>query len=232
MHRSALIAGGAFFNAYCKQEAGTIVDIGALDINGSLRSVAPAHYKYVGLDVSPGKGVDIALADPYSFPLGTSSVEVVVSTSCFEHDNFFWLTFLEALRILKDEGIFYLNAPSNGLYHRHPMDNWRFYPDSGKALEAWGRKNGFDVQLLESFVLNQMSELEDDFWNDFIAIFRKGGTERPDRFIHTAFTAATNVWAYGNADVMNPEHLPEDRRQVKILARQLRQVTDAPPEIS
>ena len=30
--------------------------------------------------------------------------------------------------------LFYLNAPSNGEFHRYPVDCWRFYPDAGGAL--------------------------------------------------------------------------------------------------
>jgi hypothetical protein len=60
--------------------------------------------------------------------------------------------FIEIQRVLKPEGLFYLNAPSNGTYHRYPVDCWRFYPDSGVALSHWGQKNGYNTQLIESFV--------------------------------------------------------------------------------
>lgn len=81
----------------------------------------------------------------------------------------FWLLFLEILRILKPKGLFYLNAPSNGAFHRFPVDCWRFYPDSGNALVTWARRNGYDPIMLESFVTPQ----DRDVWNDFIAIFVK-----------------------------------------------------------
>ena len=46
----------------------TIMEIGALDINGSLRSVAPPGSIYLGLDTVGGKGVDIVIDDPYVLP--------------------------------------------------------------------------------------------------------------------------------------------------------------------
>ncbi len=46
----------------------------------------------------------------------------------------------------------YVSAPSNGAYHRYPTDNWRFYPDSGKALSDYANKEGFNTKLLESFI--------------------------------------------------------------------------------
>jgi hypothetical protein len=43
-------------------------------------------------------------------------------------------------RVVKSGGFIYLNAPSNGYVHNHPLDIWRFYPDAGIALEKWAKK--------------------------------------------------------------------------------------------
>jgi hypothetical protein len=44
MHDTAMKYGAAFFNTYLKNAKElTIVDIGAQDVNGSLRSVAPPN---------------------------------------------------------------------------------------------------------------------------------------------------------------------------------------------
>ena len=60
--------------------------------------------------------------------------------------------FNEALRVLKPTGLLYINAPSNGAYHRYPVDCWRFYPDSGVALQNWGNRSGYECALLEFFI--------------------------------------------------------------------------------
>lgn len=170
MHDTAMMYGEYFFSTYLKDhEELIIVDIGALDINGSLRSVAPKGNQYIGVDFSEGKGVDIVLTDPYELPFENSSVDVIVSSSCYEHSEFFWLSFNEALRVLKPAGLLYISAPSNGSYHRHPVDCWRFYPDSGVALQNWGNRSGFTCALLESFI----GVRKDDIWQDFIAVFVK-----------------------------------------------------------
>ena len=126
-----------------------------MDVNGSLKEVIPKNSKYIGVDFAEGKGVDKVLKDPYNLTFENNSVDVVISSSCFEHSELFWLLFIEIIRILKPNGLFYLNAPSNGAFHRHPVDCWRFYPDSGKALVKWAKKNGFNTLLLESFISNQ-----------------------------------------------------------------------------
>ena len=178
MHQSAIHYAQQFFETYLphiKASPVKVVEIGSLNVNGSLRDVCPSGVDYIGLDFSPGNGVDIVIEDPYCLPLPDASADVVVSSSCFEHSEFFWLTFLEAIRLLKEGGVFYLNAPSNGFFHRWPVDCWRFYPDSGMALVAWAKRNGYTPTLLESFI-GQRSEgrvAEGGAWNDFVAVFLK-----------------------------------------------------------
>jgi hypothetical protein len=85
----------------------------------------------------------------------------------------FWVTFLEMCRVLNVGGLIYINAPSNGFYHAHPVDNWRFYIDSWKALEKWGKLNKYNIELLESYVDTETSVSYNEVWNDSIGIFKK-----------------------------------------------------------
>ena len=173
MHQTALKYAKIFFETYCEQnksEIYTIVEIGSQDVNGSLRDVAPVGVKYIGLDFVEGKGVDVVIEDPYKIPLPDNSADLVVTSSCFEHSEFFWLTFLEIARIVKSDGYIYVNAPSNGMYHKYPVDCWRFYPDSGNALAAWSKRSGYNIELVESFIGERSDE---NIWNDFVAVFKK-----------------------------------------------------------
>ena len=202
--------GTAFFNTYLKNTNGlTIVDIGSQDVNGSLRSVAPPNNKYIGVDFVEAKGVDVVITDPYSLPFEDESVEAVVSSSCFEHSEFFWLLFNEALRILKPNGLLYINAPSNGIFHRYPVDCWRFYPDSGVALQNWGKRSGYNCALLESFV--GMSK--NDAWNDFIAVFVKDESNHGKHIsrIQNASIPFTNGRVYNSDNIANYVEPSEDQ---------------------
>jgi SAM-dependent methyltransferase len=167
----AMKNGKEFFDCYSRfyqTEAKTlVVDIGSQDVNGSLKEVCPKNFQYLGLDFIEAKNVDIVLTDPYKFPLENDSVDIVVTSSCFEHSEFFWLVYLEAMRILKPKGIMYINSPSRGIYHRYPVDCWRFYPDSGLALSNWGKVNGYNNVLLESYV-----QKTGDF-GDYVGVFLK-----------------------------------------------------------
>lgn len=176
MHDTALAFGKLFFDTYLPEHSSlTVIDVGATDVNGSLRSVAPRHCNYIGVDMAPGKGVDVVISDPYVLPFETGTADAVLSSSCFEHTEHFWLLFNEIQRVLKPDGIFYLNVPSNGLVHRFPVDCWRFYPDSGEALASWGRKCGYSTAVLESFVASRVG----DIWNDFVAVFLKDASHSP-----------------------------------------------------
>lgn len=195
MHQTAMEFGRLFFQTYVVQTAPPkIVEIGSCDVNGSLRSLAPAGSEYIGLDCQAGPGVDLVLDDPYAFPITTASQDFVLSSSCFEHADMFWLLFLEAMRILKPEGILYLNAPSNGDFHRYPTDSWRFYPDAGRALAAWGRRSGFKTHLLESLIGPRPM---DGAFNDFVAVFIRDG-DFVDRF---PLRMMSSLKVYGNGCV-------------------------------
>lgn len=190
MHPSAFELGKKFFSTYCQARSEFIlVDIGAQNVNGSLKELCVENARYIGVDFEDGKDVDIVLDDPYSLPFEDSSVDVIVCSSVFEHSQFFWLVFLEMLRVLKEDGLIYLNVPSNGYYHYYPVDCWRFYPDSGDALVAWGERNGYEPALLESFIAEKKCfSIKLDAWNDFVAVFVKDKRFRkkyPKRIIHS-----------------------------------------------
>jgi SAM-dependent methyltransferase len=168
MHDTAYQIGQRFFESYVRSGK-LILDIGSMDINGSLRDFRPEGSNYVGVDLEPGDGVDVVVKTNGQLPFSEEIFDIVVSTSCFEHDPIFWQTFLEMCRVLKDGGYLYLNAPSKGAYHQYPIDAWRFFPDAGIALRDWAQLNKQDIELLESFV----TENKSDIWNDCVMIFGK-----------------------------------------------------------
>lgn len=122
-----------------EQRPATIVDVGSMDVNGSYRSIFDRpQWHYIGLDIAAGNNVDIVLKDPYRFPLKSNSYDVVISGQAFEHIEFFWMTWLEMVRILRPGGLAILALPQNIAEHRYPVDCWRFFPDSMTALAKYG----------------------------------------------------------------------------------------------
>jgi len=174
MHPSALNNAKDFFGTYSnylpKYDPIRVVEIGSQDINGGLRSLCPNHFEYIGVDFQAGNGVDVVLLDPYSLPFEDDTVDIVLTSSCLEHSEMFWLVILEVLRVLKPHGLLLLNVPSQGTYHQYPVDCWRFYPDSGIALSKWGNHMGFNSRLLESYT--QIG----GGWGDFVAVILKNSS--------------------------------------------------------
>jgi hypothetical protein len=61
MHDTAMRIGEAFFRNYLREQtAGKILDLGGLNVNGSLREVAPRGWNYISVDSSSGPGGRLA----------------------------------------------------------------------------------------------------------------------------------------------------------------------------
>ncbi len=224
MHKSALDSFKLFKETYFKFMSDPhVVEIGSLIKNKRnlltsdvLRSQFELEIQYTGIDIEDGPNVDLLLKDPYKIPIPDNSVDLVISVSTFEHTEFFWLTYLEILRILKPDGLFFLNVPSNGIYHRQPTDNWRFYPDSILALEKWAKKNNYNPKVLEHFTTDHFGR---EIWCDYVSVtikdekfvnkypnriinnlkkFRNGRTDNSNELINfTMIPQDLNHWGWG-----------------------------------
>ena len=215
MHESAMKYGKNFFETYCANDFSgkIIVDVGSQDVNGSLREFCPKDASYIGVDFVEGRGVDVLITDPYHLPFESETVDVVVCSSVFEHSEFFWLLFLECVRIIKPSGLIYLNAPSNGMVHRYPIDSWRFYPDSGLSLVNWSRYNSYNTVLLESFLgAKQGPIVGEGMWNDFVAVILKDqsfASHYPQRIQDLAGVFHCGYNSNQEAEVPRYAHLPD-----------------------
>ena len=146
------------------------MDIGSYDVNGSYQPLLQQPgWHYTGVDLSAGPNVDLVLASPYHLPLPDASTDLIISGQAFEHIEFFWLTWLEMVRVLKPGGMIFLLAPSRGSEHRYPVDCWRFYPDSYRALASYGK-----IKILEVTTDWQPhSDPGSAEWGDTVGVFRK-----------------------------------------------------------
>jgi SAM-dependent methyltransferase len=175
MHDTALLYGNSFAEVYCKPGM-VVVDIGGRNVNGSLRhKFTKQGAKFVCVDMEEDSSVDIVVKPGDPLPFETGSVDIVISTSCFEHDPVFWLTFKEMARIVRLDGYIYINAPTGGNYHGYPGDNWRFYSDAGQALAYWSsirndNETIYPVKVLETF------NILGNTWNDFVCVWQRTTT--------------------------------------------------------
>ena len=226
MHPSAMTNTQNFFATYGnyfkskKNEKVKVVEIGSQNVNGSIRDCCPEEFDYIGLDFVQGKGVDIILDDPYCLPFVDQSVDIVVSNSCFEHSEMFWLIFLEAIRVLKDDGLCLIIAPANGVAHRYPVDCWRFYPDTGRALATWANRNGYKTMMLESYIsLQDITPCIPDQWNDFVSVFLKNSDYKEKHIVRIIdkYKNFTNGLSNNTNEFIQPNFLSEDQRKLRVI---------------
>ena len=171
MHRSSMNNMRTLIDKYVTSEfVGNECKI--LDFGGTNVKNAGTYYelvdtnekiKYQGVDLQAGPGVSIVLDDPYKVPLEDNYADVVISGQMFEHCEFFWLSFLEMVRVVRPGGYIFLIAPMTGKVHRYPVDCWRFYPDAYAALAKWGK-----VELVDAW-----TDYDGSKWWDQVGAFKK-----------------------------------------------------------
>ena len=146
-----------------------VLDIGSYDVNGSYKEVFDDPvWSYVGADLEQGPNVDVVLESPYRLPFASGSFDILVSGQAIEHMDFFWLSWLEMVRVVAPGGMIFLLAPSRGPEHRYPVDCWRFYPDGFEALARWG---GTDVVEITTDWAPD-ADADSAVWGDTVGVFR------------------------------------------------------------
>lgn len=111
-------------------EGRRILEVGSLDVNGSVRpyvtSLRPAEY--VGVDRRRGRRVDVvARAEQLPGMYGKESFDVVICTETLEHMSDWRVSLWGMAAVLRIGGLLVLTTRSPGFpRHDHPADYWRF----------------------------------------------------------------------------------------------------------
>lgn len=108
----------AFFDAVARRNGGLIagakvLEIGAYDVNGSIRRVLGSASEHVGVDLTRGPGVDlVAYGHEVDHPDGM--YDLAVSGECFEHDPHWRETFANMVRVTRPGGLVVVTCASHG----------------------------------------------------------------------------------------------------------------------
>jgi SAM-dependent methyltransferase len=113
----------------CEVEGKRVLEVGAYDINGSLRDVIEPlkPTEYVGTDLRPGPGVDVVCrAEDLVEEFGINSFDVVLTTCTLEHIKDWQKAVSNMKQICRSNGIFIIIVPSREKIHLYPGDFWRY----------------------------------------------------------------------------------------------------------
>jgi len=126
-----------------------VLDVGSLDINGNNRYLFE-NYKYTGIDIGEGRNVDIVCRG-HEFKRD-KPFDVVISSECFEHDEFWVFTITNMINLLKPGGLMLFSCattgrPEHGTRRTTPQDS----PFTSKI------ENDYYMNVTASMVLNSVN---------------------------------------------------------------------------
>lgn len=136
MHVSVVQWVGAQVIQWGLIKAPSVLEVGALNVNGSCRDFFQGSY--VGVDLEEGPGVDVIM-DGEALDFQNESFDIVLSTEMLEHCYHPWKVVSEMARVLRPGGFLLLTArgfDARGAFalHNYPDDLWRFGEHAFYAL--------------------------------------------------------------------------------------------------
>ena len=128
------------------------LDVGSRDINGNYRDLIEARgWRYAGLDIVPGRNVDLVSLDPYDYPIRSESFDLVISGSTMEHVAAPWLWVPEVVRVVRPGGMAAIVTHWCFEEHHKP-DYWRIMPDGLRfLLEETGELERIEVGIVSEW---------------------------------------------------------------------------------
>ena len=179
MHKSSMLRMKWFVENYLADIGESIVlDIGSYSVNrhDTYRRLFNKH-KYIGVDISDGPNVDIALASPYVWnEIYDNYCDVLISGQTFEHIEFPWITMEQITRVVKPGGLICIIAPSCSRNHRYPVDCYRYFDDGMVALAKYA---GLEIIHVSTDLAPKKAHVDWYLGADTMLIARK-----PMNFLH------------------------------------------------
>lgn len=116
-----------------------VLEVGSKYVNGSVRPLIEKFLspsEYIGVDIEPGKYVDVVVpAEELVKYFGAESFDVVIATELLEHVKDWRLVVNNMKQVLKPKGYIYITTRSKGFpYHAYPYDFWRYEIEDMKRI--------------------------------------------------------------------------------------------------
>lgn len=119
---------GAFF------VHGMVLEIGPDAIPSSLQRASQNYHAWETADIASRDDLSYPGVDENKLPMERAEYETVISANVLEHVRMPWLWIKELARVLRPGGHLITIAPASYVYHAHPVDCWRVWPEGMRAL--------------------------------------------------------------------------------------------------
>lgn len=128
-----------------------VLEVGSLNINGTVRDFFSKPLEYIGVDVGPGKGVDL-VAHGEDLDFADDRFDTAISAECFEHNPEWVATFANMHRMSKRFVLFSCASegrPEHGTSRTSPGSSpltasWDYY----RNLNAADFEEAFDLAAM------------------------------------------------------------------------------------
>ncbi|MDR2439621.1 MAG: class I SAM-dependent methyltransferase [Planctomycetaceae bacterium] len=150
MHKSSMLRMQWFRDNYCNKlnpnNTITVLDVGSQCVPGQSETYkvffSEPSFKYIGLDMTEGYNVDIAVKRPYQWDeVPDNFCDILISGQVLEHVEFPWFTIAEMARVVKPHGLICIIAPSMSKLHRFPVHTQNYFSDGLIALAKYAGLN-------------------------------------------------------------------------------------------
>jgi SAM-dependent methyltransferase len=191
-------------------EGKRIVEIGAIDVNGSMRPLIESWRpsEYLGIDIEHGKSVDVVFsAEDLEMRFGRETFDVVMSIDMLEHAANWKAVISNMKRVCKPGGVMMITTCSQGFpYHAYPHDYWRYEMED------------FETIFSDCEILGKEEQPED--WGVFFKI------RKPCTFVEKDLTdyALFSVVANQRVTKLVPAHFRSLRYKRIVMAGFLRSI--------
>jgi SAM-dependent methyltransferase len=146
-----------------------VLDIGSFDVNGNEKPWFD-DCNFVGLDIGPGKGVDI-VCSAHEYDAPNETFDTIISCECWEHNPYYKESIQNAVRMLKSGGFFIFTCattgrPIHGTKSQDEVDKKRKITSQGNTFNEWVSmpnvtKDNWDTEYYKNITENDIKECLD-----------------------------------------------------------------------
>lgn len=125
---------------------GRVLEVGPDAFPSSLQQASANYTDWATADIGERSELTYPHVGDHVLPIPDDTFDCVISANVLEHVKFPWLWIKELARVLQPGGHLVTVAPASYVYHAHPVDCWRIWPEGMRSLYGWAELSIVTVQ--------------------------------------------------------------------------------------